>query len=279
MTATQFAWECCDCGDYQPTPKQRGSDAQCWLCGGATNGVGWRRKDALSSNFTDHNIAARLDSSTLCQACAATASSVGWEQYCRAHPERGLWIHFPEKEGKTVRACNWLYFSHVFTPSFHEAPTRKRWREILAHPPAPPFLMVMAISGKKQILFRGRVSQSAECFWVQVDTERVLVRPEQFRACLSAFEALYHVGFSKDSIVSGQYHTGQLMTVGLTVWRELEQAIQPWRNKEPGLMAICHYCAQKPAEPIESTIEDIPQPTIIIPSAPKIQEPQLDLFF
>ena len=254
LSATQFAWACAGAGDYPPPVPRRahlprfGPDAVCWLCGGPTEGVGWPRKSGLAETFCDHNSAERLDSQTVCQACVATSSSDGWAQYCRAHPERGLWITFPAKDGKKPRAFNWLYSSHLFSANAHETPSRARWREILMAPPAPPFLAVMALNGKKQILFRGRVSQSREAFWVQADETRVLVRPAEFAACLADFEALYAAGFSKDSIVSGQYHTGQMAKVGLGAWRRLELAIRPWRERHPGYLILAHHCAQRPAE-------------------------------
>lgn len=280
-TATQFAWTCCDAGDYPPPEPTRknvhryGQDDACWLCGGPTNGVGWPRKQALAVTFCDHNKAARMDSETVCQACAATSKSAAWQQYCAAYPERGLWSHFPDKDnGKAPRDCNWLYFSHLFSPGWHETPSRARWREILLNPPEPPFLMIMAINGQKQLVFRGRVSQSRDAFWVQADDTRVLVRPERFRECLGAFESLYHAGFSKDSIVSGEYHSGQLAKTGLSAWKPLEDAIRPWRQSDPGLLLLCHHCAQRPPE---QKATELPEPPAIVATTP-LPKGQLGLF-
>ncbi|MBB1074523.1 hypothetical protein HUU62_08875 [Rhodoferax sp. 4810] len=270
-SAAQFAWKCCNCGNYPPP--RVGKDSHCWLCGGETNGVGWQLKDALSNNFTDCNSAARLDSNTLCQACAATASSVGWVQYVNSHPERGLWTHFPEKEGKMVRACNWLYFSHVFSlPDYHETPTRARWRDVLSDPPLPPFLLIMAVSGKKQILFKGRISYSRESYWVQYETTRIFIQRQQFIDCLTAFELLYNAGFSKDSILTGDYHKGQLLKVGLTAWREMENAIKPYRNTVPNLLSVVHFCATR--SELQTVINQLPSPPIVI----KPTGNQYDLF-
>lgn len=212
-----------------------------------------------------------MDSETVCQSCVATSTSEGWRQYVAAHPDRDLWSWFPDKgTGKKPRSFNWLYASHLFRPGYHETPSRARWRDILADPPEPPFLLILAINGKKQLIFRGRVSHSREAFWVQADETRVLVRPDRFRECLTAFESLYQAGFSRDSIVSGEYHSGQLMKVGLAAWKELEESIRPWRAAEPGLMLLCHHCAQKPAtpepsadaaNPVSTPQESTPQPT------------------
>lgn len=277
-SATQFAWQCCNAGDYPPP--RTSQDLHCWLCGGETNSVGWRLKDALSSNFTDCNSAARLDSRALCQSCAATASSVGWAQYVQRYPERGLWEHFPEKEGKAVRACNWLYFSHVFAENYHETPTRARWRDVLSNPPVPPFLLIMAVSGKKQILFKGRISHSQDAYWIQYETQSVFIHRHQFISCLTAFERLYNAGFSKDSIVSADYHQGQLVKVGLSAWREMESAIKPYRDTAPELLAVVHFCAtrtEKIAE-IETSPHLIPAPATVITAPPLKRGDQYDLF-
>lgn len=248
---TQFAWSCANAGDFPPPMPTRkgaqryGKDDVCWLCGGSTHGHGWPRRVALPDTFCDHNGASRLDSDTVCQACAATSSSEGWRQYAAAYPERNLWLWFPEKEGKKPRSFSWLYQSHIFRPGHHESPDRARWRQVLTDPPQPPFLAIMAINGKKQILFRGRISHGRDAFWVQADEQRILVRPGLFAECLHAFEDLYNHGFSKDSIVSGDYHTGQMAKVGLNKWRKLEEAIRPWREKEPTWMVLAHHCGQR----------------------------------
>jgi hypothetical protein len=225
-----------------------------------------------------------MDSETVCQACVATSASKGWEQYASRYPERGLWTHFPDKgNGRPPRAFNWLYTSHLFRPGFHETPSRSRWRDLLTDPPEPPFLMILAISGKKQLIFRGRVSQSRAAFWVQADETRVLVRPERFRDCLADFESLYHAGFSKDSIVSGDYHSGQLAKTGLSVWKLLEDAIRPWRQDDPGLMLLCHHCAQKPPEPPDPQPIEPPDTaaqtvTAALDPSPTDTPTQMDLF-
>ncbi len=287
-TSTQFAWACCEAGDYPPPEPTRkntpryGPDDACWLCGGPTHGIGWPKKLGLADTFCEHNKAARLDSGTVCQACVATSASDGWRQYVAAHPDRGLWAWFPEKPGTKPRSFNWLYTSHLFSPGYHETPDRPRWREILADPPEPPFLAIMAINGKKQILYRGRISQSREAFWVQADETRVLVRPPEFAECLAAFEALYNAGFSKDSIVSGQYHSGQMAKVGLSEWRRLDLAIRPWREHHPGYLLLAHHCAKRAeitAEPDATPVNPIPSPTITPPPAqPILPGGQLSLF-
>lgn len=276
LTVTQFAWQCCNAGIYHPPNKQQSTDTHCWLCGGDTHGIGWHKKYAIPDTFCEMNYVKRHDSNAVCQACVATIATAGWHQYVAAYPERGLWAYFPEKEGKTKRPFMWLYTSHVFSTDYHESPSRGRWRELLVNPPQPPFLMIMAIGGKKHIIFRGKISYSRDVFFVQADNESVCVIATEYAECLTDFELLYNLGFSKDSIVSGDYHTGQLAKVGLTAWRPLENRLKHWRQYKPEYLRLCHYCAQREktdVNPVES-----PAPIIETPPTVIEQRGQYDLF-
>jgi len=96
-----------------------GSDARCWLCGGALREPGWRRQDAIQPTFTNHNLAQAPASQTVCQPCAYFASGDAWRAYAAAQPERGL---------KTGHATGWRSYSHLFSAAGHETPFRPRWR-------------------------------------------------------------------------------------------------------------------------------------------------------
>lgn len=251
MTPSQFAWACCDAGDFPPPiPKKGeryGADAVCCLCGGDTLGVGWPRKIGLAETFTDLSNMKRLASNTVCQACVATSKAEGWQQYVAARPERGLPAMFAAKEGKTPRAWNWLYSHHLFVwPGHHECPARPRWREILSDPPPTPFLAIYAVMGKKQIIFKGTIAQSQTAFYLQMDDDAVLVIPQELKTALADFDRLYHLGFSKDGILTGQYHNKTLLDVGLSRWREAEAPAQHWRLQSPMLWHLCHALTLRP---------------------------------
>jgi len=204
----------------------------------------------LGASFTDIAQAQAPASNTICQACAATSKTEGWGQYVAAHPERGLPSHFPQKSpDKPPKAWNWLFNSHLFRRGHHECPDRSRWREILLCPPDPPFLAVIAVSGKKQLVFKSKIAGSLDSFPVQFEDESIVVRPSIFREALEIFEALYRLGFSKDSILTGKYHPRTLLDVGPGRWRDEENKAAPWRRKTPQLWAICHYVAQKETPP------------------------------
>ncbi|TCP06601.1 hypothetical protein ONS87_06900 [Caldimonas thermodepolymerans] len=253
MTPTQFAWRSLQCGDFPPPDVKRGErfgpDAECWLCGGDTRGVGWPLKTGLAPTFTDFPRAKCQHSTTVCQECVAMSQSEGWVQYVRAHPERGFAEAFPAKEGKKTRYLNWLYSSHMFTQTMHETPDRRRIRELLLCPPAPPFLLVIAVSGQKQIIFKGQVADSREHFPVQADDERVYVERESFAQMLADFEAMYAMGFSKETIANDRdWNQARILHIGIGAWRQANARMARWRRSRPDWVMLAAHCAQRPVD-------------------------------
>lgn len=259
MTATHFAWGILGLGDYLPPEPRRGErfgpDDRCWLCGGPTSGVGWPWQLAVAETFTNHTLAACPTSQTICQPCAAFASKATWERYAAERPELGL---------KTGHAMSWRCYSHLFVaPEHHECPTRARWRELLLDPPEPPFLAIVAESGQKHLIFRGRIARSRDVFPVQFEERSIWLQRAVFADCLIALERLYTLGFSKDSILSGRYHQGQMHAVGLRTWRQAEEALAPYRHTHPLLLALVGFVAQKQELEAETVPEGLRRVPVI----------------
>lgn len=240
---TQFAWRCLASdpaphglgGPYLPDGDPA-TDPLCWLCGGETGGAGWPQPGTFPPTFTNHNLARVPTSRTVCGPCVAMASKATWEAYVAAHPAKGL---------KTGHAMSWRFYSHLFTPGAHECPTRARWRAILLSPPEPPFLAVISETGKKHLLFRGTVALSRSVFPIQFEEDRIWVHAPDFAECLSAFEALYQLGFSRESIISGHYPVGLIHKIGARAWRAAEFAFRPWRSREPSIVRLAAFCAAR----------------------------------
>ena len=176
------------------------------------------------------------------------SKSDGWGQYVAAHPERGFEAAFPVKEGKALRALNWLYMSHLFRPGHHETPDRVRCRALLLDPPEPPFLLCIALLGQKHVIFKGEVAHNRSVFPVQADDDRIYIKREEFIVFLDAFETLYAMGFSKDSIVDGRdWNQARILKLGISRWRTAEAIFAPLRCATPGYLVLAHHCAQRPA--------------------------------
>jgi len=249
MSTTQFVWrDCLGMRAWEPPePKSKkkerfGPDAECWLCGGGTNGAGWHFKDVIGTAFTDFNIAAAPHSSTVCQSCAALMKKEAWVEACAAHDHDP---NFPVKDGKKPFLANWMFSSHVFSADEWLRPDRSGVRDVLLNPPKPPFVMTLASVGKKHVIFRARVNASREQFSVNLDDTEVLVVRETFARLLSDFEQAYEAGFSKDSLLTGHYNQAAILALGLSQWREIERKMRMWRTSEPGMLQLAHFAGQK----------------------------------
>lgn len=251
MTTTQWVWrECLGMPErLPPAPKGKkeryGPDAECWLCGGETAGNGWHFKDVIGTAFTDFNAAKAPQSKTVCGSCAALMKKEAWEEACGAH---GHSPYFPVKDDKKPFLANWMFSNHVFSADGWFRPDRKGVRALLLSPPAPPFVITLAAVGKKHVIFRARLNHDANIFSVQLDEEEVLVGRARFAELLAVFEQAYAIGFSKDSLLTGIYNQAAVLSVGVGRWREVEAKVSEWRNKEPGLLRLAHFCGQKPSE-------------------------------
>ncbi len=247
-TPTTFAWAAVGLPAWVPPADLRGEPGCCWLCGADCTVNVWRRSAVIKKTFTNHNQAKVIASDSLCEACAALSVKETWGNYVAAHPEEEL---------KTGHAMSWRSYSHVFSETGHASPTRARWRDFLLNPPEPPFLFIITTSGQKHLIFRGRVSFDREYFPLLLEEEIIMVSRALFSSCLVDFEHGYALGFSKDSILSGRYHTAQMMKIGLPVWDEMERKIKPWRSNYSALMRLAHFCAQRPDEPATETTEGL----------------------
>lgn len=219
-----------------PLPKRGeryGPDARCWLCGGATDGVGWHRRGTFAPTFTNVNIVTLPSSQTVCQACVATSSGEAWQRHAARRPDLGV---------KTTHPISWRSYSHAVTATTSECPSRPRWRDLLLEPPDPPFVFAIAISGQKHILFRSRIAHDREAFPVQVEEESVWLERPALASCLAAVEALLALGFGREAIERGAYPQHHIQRAGIQVWREAERRVASWRRQEPtALLLACRF--------------------------------------
>lgn len=247
-TVTQFIWtECLGMDPFEPPePKGKrdkyGQNAFCWLCGGNTHGIGWHLKDIVGAAFTNGNDAKRVDSETICQQCAALMKKEAWEQ---SSIKFGYSPFFPVTTGKKPFLSNWMFSSHVFAKGFWARPDRSEVRDQLLSPPEPPFVMSFAAVGKKHILYSTAINHSRDFFLVNLDEKKIIVDRVKYTELLEVFERAYTDGFSKDSLLTGEYNQAAVLKCGLRKWREIEKVMAAWRRCDHDLLELVSYSAQK----------------------------------
>lgn len=62
---------------------------------------------------------------------------------------------------------------------------------------------------------------------------------------MAEFEDAYNKGLSKDSLLTGNYNQAAVMKIGISEWKGIEERMSKWRAKEPGILSLCAFCAQK----------------------------------
>ncbi|MDF1578613.1 MAG: hypothetical protein P1P81_09260 [Desulfobulbales bacterium] len=225
---THFAGRCLDIGEYSPPATRKGpryaSADRCWLCGGATDGVGWPLRTAIKTTFTNHNQAAAPSSDAVCQPCAYFATKESWELYLATLPGTTL---------KTGHAMSWRCYSHLFTADHHECPSHRRLRDILLNPPQPPFMLIFSFTGQKHLIFRGKVAQNRRLFPVQAEEETIMVDRIRMTTVIRFTEALLAGGFTRKEVLTGRYNQARIRRSGLAIWRPLEQGLAVYRRRYP----------------------------------------------
>ena len=247
-TTTQFIWQDClqmpvfDAPEPKTKKSKHSQDLDCWLCGGDTENLGWCSKDVIGSAFTDSNSAKAIHSQTVCYSCAALMKKEGWELACAKH---NISPYFPVKDDKPPFLSNWMFNSHVFSLQGWRTINRIQAREELLNPPKPPFIITLADSGKKHVIFRAKINQSINDYFVQLDENTVLINRELFAKTLEVFEQGYALGFSKDSMLTGNYNQAAILKTGLKKWREIEDKIKVVRKDNFDFFRVVSYCAVK----------------------------------
>lgn len=247
MSVTQVVYkDLLGMADFEPPePKgkktKHGADEKCWLCAGETNGKGWHVKDAISSAFTDTSLAHCPQSQTICDSCVALMKREAWEIACEKH---GHSPYFPAKDDKKPALANWMFSSHVFSKEGWLRPDRKDIAEILLDPPKPPFVITLADVGKKHVIFKSHVSYSQDDYFVNIDETTISVNRSDFAELLDIVENAYR-HFSKDSLLTGDYNQAAVLKAGLSVWREIEGKINPFRQSKQELLRLACFVARK----------------------------------
>jgi len=146
---------------------------ECYYCGGPCDGSETTR-DWVKSTFTNRDIVARPGSEYVCRGCVETfrdhdITLIDGEQRgpSSSHPEAR------RRKGQRVRQYSWIITRH-----YRRAATKAHiahLRQAVLDPPDPPFAIVLADSGQKQLLFRAPVAFDRDIYPLMLEDEVILV--------------------------------------------------------------------------------------------------------
>lgn len=237
MSPTQFAYQCLNSPPCPPLPKHAPPGTHgslCWLCGSTVTSDAWSRS-IFPDTFTNVNLARAPLSPVVCPACVYLSTGDGWKHHAARFPDLGV---------KTVHPLSWRSYSHLFVHGEHRVPNRADLRDILLAPPEPPFLLCIALSGQKHLLFRSAVAHDRDQFPVQFEEASLWIDRESFTRCLLDTESSLSAGLTRDEITTGRYRVPK-PTVDRQHWRQVVAVLDRWRRTQPAWLSLAVHVAQR----------------------------------
>jgi hypothetical protein len=204
----------------------------CWLCGEPAN-ISFPLRKGISKTFCLSEQSRFVNGDIICLPCHAMSSKKYFDAYAGARPEMGL---------KPGYATSWRNYSHVAFSDHHSCPNRSEWSKWLLNPPEPPFLFVMAISSQKHLIYKSKVSDSGEMFFVQMEDETIQVERKAFAECFGIIQELLNLGFLKTHILTNKYPYKSIMEFGRNEWKSLNDSLSSFRKLHPQLIELGCFC-------------------------------------
>lgn len=193
-------------------------EGECLICGGKING-GVLAKKMLSSNYTDWHLHKNPQSENICKYCVMT-------MMLNMEANRMGLLRYSFCAGETLEILN-----------------RQKLRDRLLNPPKPPFVMVCAVSQKKHLAIKSKISYSRENYICMLEEEPIQVNLQQATDMINVCEALRGIGFTKDEIANGIVRYDKIKQFRMDAFDKINRLLKPIRNTR--LFALCLYVSQK----------------------------------
>jgi hypothetical protein len=164
-------------------------DKRCYYCGACCSG-NFTAKKYVKPTFTNRDIVKFPSSQFVCKNCVDSMES----KYPKIKLADG-----EERENQRVRQYCW-----VLTKDEKIAATKAHisfLRDTILNPPEPPFVICLADSGQKQILFRAPVAMDRDVFDVILEDDYISVDREELKQLLDLCKPLV-AAIGKVAIIS-----------------------------------------------------------------------------
>jgi len=202
---------------------------RCYYCGASCDDS-FRTKDYVQETFTNRDVVLFPGSQFCCPGCVEAAG---------AGPDEMEMLDGTIRVRENLRGMQPRMYSWIITKGRRWAATKAhiaQLREFILNPPEPPFCVVLADSGQKQLLFRAAVAHDRDRFPVLLEDHRIMVDRVELSRALEAADLLAEaigkpallVPLTMSLWISCQEHHGT--TDPMEAWGE-------WRNTETGKLA------------------------------------------
>ena len=193
----------------------------CTICGASTVG-GIANKKMFSGHYCDWGIHKAQQSDHVCAGCAFTMLLNMQSHRC------GL-LRYSFLASDTLKICN-----------------RAQVRDYIINPPTPPFVMVVAVSQKKHLAIKSRMSYDRENYFCMLEEECIQVNRQQAEDTIKVCEALRGIGMTKDEICKGIIRFDKIKDFKLDAFDKINHALRPCMGSR--LFDLCLFVAQKMTE-------------------------------
>jgi CRISPR type IV-associated protein Csf1 len=202
--------------DYDPT-----WSGMCLICGAESRG-GIPSKKMLGSNYTDWSRHKSPESDHICPACAFT-------MLLNTESSRCTLYRYSFIAAEQLHICN-----------------RAEMRDWIINPPEPPFVMAVAVSQKKHLAIKSRVSYNRDTYFCMLEEECIQVNRHLAKDIINICEALRGIGFTKDEIAKGTIRYDKIKDFKSDCYDKINHLLRPCMGMR--VFALCLHVSQKKNE-------------------------------
>lgn len=190
----------------------------CPICGEEVSD-GIPSKKFFSANYTDWQYHKVPDGEIVCAACAFT-------MLLNAQANRMTLSRYSFCASDTLEILN-----------------RGQCRDKLLNPPNIPFVMAVAVSQKKHLAIKSKVSYSNDRMLVNLEENTVPVDKDKAKEYMQTIEALRGIGFTKEEIENKRIRFDKIKEFEMSSAEKIETAYHAMTNIQ--LLKLCVFVARK----------------------------------